>query len=96
MKQTPYKGPTKIRHYRMKFIRQGELAPANCAPLRRNKCKIETTPLNPSAVLKLKKFTFYPQTAFMYFIRSHNTQRECLRACSCSAAYLRVFILQVL
>jgi hypothetical protein len=78
----------------MKFIRYGELAPATCARLRRNKCKFDITPLNPSAVLKLQNFTFHTQAAFMYFIRSHNTQRECLRAGSCSAAYLRVFILQ--
>jgi hypothetical protein len=80
----------------MKFILHGELAPATSAPLRRNKCKIDITPLNPSEVSNLNNFTFYPQTAFMYFITSHNMQRECLRAGSCSAAYLRVFTFQVL
>jgi hypothetical protein len=57
----------------MIFIRHGELAPGTCAPLRRNKYKINITPLNRSVVLKLNNFTFYLQPAFMYFIRYHNT-----------------------
>ena len=59
----------------MKFIRHGDLTPATCVPLRPNKCKIDITPLNRSAVLKLNIVTFYPQTAFIYFVRSRKTQR---------------------